>query len=120
MAEERVDAPSTTAPAQPDPRRPRRRPSAGAVAAAECRTEPARPRAAVQRPRRPPDARPARPDGAKSQSENPVLEPLFRAVRANHPKADLELLERAYTIAERITPARCARAATRTSPTRSR
>ena len=37
----------------------------------------------------------------KSQSENPVLEPLYRAVRANHPKADLELLERAYSIAER-------------------
>ena len=39
----------------------------------------------------------------KSQSSgNPVLEPLFRAVRANHPKADLELLERAYLIAERM------------------
>jgi guanosine-3',5'-bis(diphosphate) 3'-pyrophosphohydrolase len=38
----------------------------------------------------------------KSQSENPVLEPLFRAVRANHPKADLELLERAYLTAERF------------------
>ena len=37
----------------------------------------------------------------KSQSGNPVLEPLFRAVRANHPKADLELLERAYLTAER-------------------
>ncbi|MGA8211063.1 MAG: bifunctional (p)ppGpp synthetase/guanosine-3',5'-bis(diphosphate) 3'-pyrophosphohydrolase [Nocardioidaceae bacterium] len=38
----------------------------------------------------------------KSQSENPVLEPLFRAVRANHPKADLDLLERAYLVAERM------------------
>ena len=37
----------------------------------------------------------------KSQSGNPVLEPLFRAVKANHPKADLELLERAYVTAER-------------------
>ena len=37
----------------------------------------------------------------KSQSENPVLEPLFRAVSANHPKADLALLERAYLTAER-------------------
>jgi GTP diphosphokinase / guanosine-3',5'-bis(diphosphate) 3'-diphosphatase len=37
----------------------------------------------------------------KSQSENPVLEPLFRAVKNNHPKADLELLERAYLTAER-------------------
>jgi guanosine-3',5'-bis(diphosphate) 3'-pyrophosphohydrolase len=38
----------------------------------------------------------------KSQSENPVLEPLFRAVRTNHPKADLDLLERAYLTAERL------------------
>ena len=38
--------------------------------------------------------------GTKSQPLNPVLEPLFRAVRANHPKADLALLERAYIIAE--------------------
>ena len=38
----------------------------------------------------------------KSQSGNPVLEPLYRAVRANHPKADLELLERAYLTAERL------------------
>ena len=37
----------------------------------------------------------------KTQPENPVLEPLFRAVRANHPKADLALLERAYLIAEK-------------------
>lgn len=33
---------------------------------------------------------------------NPVLEPLFKAVRANHPKADLALLERAYDVAERL------------------
>jgi guanosine-3',5'-bis(diphosphate) 3'-pyrophosphohydrolase len=38
---------------------------------------------------------------AKSQPGNPILEPLFRAVRANHPKADLALLERAYQVAER-------------------
>jgi len=38
--------------------------------------------------------------GTKSQPLNPVLEHLFRAVRANHPKADLALLERAYIIAE--------------------
>jgi GTP diphosphokinase / guanosine-3',5'-bis(diphosphate) 3'-diphosphatase len=40
--------------------------------------------------------------GTKSQPGNPVLEPLFNAVRANHPKADLALLERAYLIAERM------------------
>ncbi|HET9421009.1 MAG TPA: bifunctional (p)ppGpp synthetase/guanosine-3',5'-bis(diphosphate) 3'-pyrophosphohydrolase [Nocardioides sp.] len=38
--------------------------------------------------------------GTRSTASNPVLEPLFRAVRANHPKADLALLERAYTTAE--------------------
>jgi GTP diphosphokinase / guanosine-3',5'-bis(diphosphate) 3'-diphosphatase len=36
----------------------------------------------------------------KAQQGNPVLEPLFRAIRANHPKADLALLERAYLVAE--------------------
>src|SRR6187431_1392047 len=40
--------------------------------------------------------------GTRSQPGNPVLEPLFRSVRANHPKADLALLERAYQIAERM------------------
>ncbi len=38
----------------------------------------------------------------KSQQGNPELEPLFRALRANHPKADLALLERAYLTAERL------------------
>jgi guanosine-3',5'-bis(diphosphate) 3'-pyrophosphohydrolase len=38
----------------------------------------------------------------RSQPGNPVLEPLFRAVRANHPKADLALLERAYQVAEKM------------------
>jgi GTP pyrophosphokinase len=40
--------------------------------------------------------------GTRNQSANPVLEPLFRSVRANHPKADLALLERAYLIAEKM------------------
>jgi len=35
----------------------------------------------------------------RSQPGNPVLDPLFRAIRANHPKADLALLERAYNTA---------------------
>ncbi|MGH3413496.1 MAG: RelA/SpoT family protein [Marmoricola sp.] len=39
--------------------------------------------------------------GTSRQSGSPVLEPLFRAVRASHPKADLALLERAYETAER-------------------
>ena len=40
--------------------------------------------------------------GTRGQSANPVLEPLFRSVRANHPKADLALLERAYVTAEKM------------------
>ncbi len=40
--------------------------------------------------------------GARGQSTSPVMEPLFRGVRANHPKADLALLERAYRTAERM------------------
>src|SRR5690348_2600756 len=40
--------------------------------------------------------------GTRSNPGNPVLEPLFRAVRANHAKADLALLERAYVLAERL------------------
>lgn len=40
--------------------------------------------------------------GTRGQTTNPVLEPLFRAVRTNHPKADLALLERAYVTAERL------------------
>lgn len=40
--------------------------------------------------------------GTRNQSANPVLEPLFRSVRANHPKADLALLERAYVTAEKM------------------
>nr|WP_229660569.1 bifunctional (p)ppGpp synthetase/guanosine-3',5'-bis(diphosphate) 3'-pyrophosphohydrolase [Marmoricola endophyticus] len=40
--------------------------------------------------------------GTRSQNGNPVLEPLFRAVRANHAKVDTALLERAYATAERL------------------
>ncbi|WP_028651928.1 RelA/SpoT family protein [Nocardioides halotolerans] len=36
---------------------------------------------------------------SRSQPGNPVLDPLFRAIRTSHPKADLALLERAYTTA---------------------
>ncbi|UAL31905.1 bifunctional (p)ppGpp synthetase/guanosine-3',5'-bis(diphosphate) 3'-pyrophosphohydrolase [Nocardioides rotundus] len=47
-------------------------------------------------------ARLARSMGPRSstQTANPVLEPLFKSVRANHPKADLALLARAYATAE--------------------
>jgi len=76
----------------------------------EDRTEPAAPEAAGERPGEPIGAQSARrmrarlarigsrPQGAT----NPVLEPLFRSVRASHPKADLALLERAYTVAEKM------------------
>src|SRR3954449_11474728 len=40
--------------------------------------------------------------GARSPAEKPELEPLFRSVRANHPKADLALIERAYRTAEEL------------------
>jgi len=36
-----------------------------------------------------------------SRPQTPVLDPLFRVVRVNHPKADLALIERAYRTAER-------------------
>ena len=45
-------------------------------------------------------ARLARIGTGRSQA-NPELEPLFRVVRANHPRADLALLERAYNTAEK-------------------
>ena len=37
----------------------------------------------------------------RSHSVNPVLEPLFRTIHSNHPKADLHDIERAYEVAER-------------------
>ena len=39
--------------------------------------------------------------GASRTPGNPVLEPLLTAVRQNHPKADLSIIERAYAVAER-------------------
>jgi len=44
----------------------------------------------------------ARMGGGRNQNEKPELEPLFRSVKANHPKADLALLERAYRTAEHL------------------
>jgi GTP pyrophosphokinase len=37
----------------------------------------------------------------RAPTQSPVIEPLLQAVRTNHPKADLTLLERAYATAER-------------------
>lgn len=39
--------------------------------------------------------------GARSKATIPEIEPLVRALRANHPKADVTLIERAYATAER-------------------
>ncbi|MGO0577283.1 RelA/SpoT family protein [Ornithinimicrobium panacihumi] len=39
--------------------------------------------------------------GGRSTTSTPALEPLLRAVRATHPKADLTLIERAYAVAEK-------------------
>jgi GTP diphosphokinase / guanosine-3',5'-bis(diphosphate) 3'-diphosphatase len=44
----------------------------------------------------------ARMGGGRNQMEKPELEPLFRSIRANHPKADLALIERAYRTAEHL------------------
>jgi guanosine-3',5'-bis(diphosphate) 3'-pyrophosphohydrolase len=44
----------------------------------------------------------ARMGGGRNQNEKPELEPLFRSIRANHPKADLALIERAYRTAEHL------------------
>jgi GTP diphosphokinase / guanosine-3',5'-bis(diphosphate) 3'-diphosphatase len=94
MAEERVASPPSTAPeetaAVPDAPVSRSVPSAPARAAPSAGPAGRRMRARLARM------------ATKSQSENPVLEPLFRAVKVNHPKADLELLERAYLAAERF------------------
>lgn len=39
--------------------------------------------------------------GSRPPSGSPAIEPLLLTVRANHPKADLSVLERAYVVAER-------------------
>ena len=40
--------------------------------------------------------------GSRPTTTNKTLDPLFNAIRANHPKADLALLERAYDTAARM------------------
>ncbi|QNE16638.1 bifunctional (p)ppGpp synthetase/guanosine-3',5'-bis(diphosphate) 3'-pyrophosphohydrolase [Kribbella qitaiheensis] len=46
-------------------------------------------------------ARLARLGGTRHPNRAPMLEPLFRVVRATHPKADLAIIERAYRTAEK-------------------
>lgn len=43
----------------------------------------------------------ARLTGWSSESYSPILEPLLRIVRANNPKEDFDLIQRAFTVAER-------------------
>src|SRR3954464_10227576 len=74
-------------------------------AAAERTTEPTTERTTDRTSSRVPSTRGmrnrlARMGGGRNQNENPQLEPLFRSIRANHPKADLALIERAYRTAE--------------------
>jgi GTP pyrophosphokinase len=38
--------------------------------------------------------------GSRSSASSPVLDPLLRTVRSNHPKADVSVVERAYLVAE--------------------
>ncbi len=95
MAEERVASPPSTAPEETAAV------SDAPVSRSVPTTAPARSAPSAGPAGRRMRARLARM-ATKSQSENPVLEPLFRAVKVNHPKADLELLERAYLTAERF------------------
>ncbi|MFF0267276.1 RelA/SpoT family protein [Kribbella sp. NPDC004536] len=68
------------------------------------RPAPASPLPATQPPRIAPArvrARLARLGGTRHPNRAPMLEPLFRVVRATHPKADLGMIERAYRTAEK-------------------
>jgi guanosine-3',5'-bis(diphosphate) 3'-pyrophosphohydrolase len=71
---------------------------------ATVRSAPVSPTPATQPPRIAPArvrARLARLGGTRHPNRAPMLEPLFRVVRATHPKADLGLIERAYRTAEK-------------------
>ncbi|MFG1819938.1 RelA/SpoT family protein [Kribbella sp. NPDC049174] len=73
-------------------------------APAPVRPAPVSPPPAAQPPRIAPArvrARLARLGGTRHPNRAPMLEPLFRVVRATHPKADLGLIERAYRTAEK-------------------
>jgi GTP diphosphokinase / guanosine-3',5'-bis(diphosphate) 3'-diphosphatase len=86
-----------TAPADPQHKQgPKHAPAKGPKHAAE--PPPSQPpRMAPARVR----ARLARLGGTRHPNRAPMLEPLFRVVRATHPKADLDVIERAYRTAEK-------------------
>jgi GTP pyrophosphokinase len=100
VAEERVAAPPSSTPTGADERVADVEPGLGDAARGAEKAAAPRERAPAGPAGRRMRARLARM-ATKSQSENPVLEPLYRAVKANHAKADLDLLERAYLTAER-------------------
>ena len=62
-------------------------------------------------------ARLARLTGWSTESYSPILEPLLRIVRANNPKEDFDLIQRAFSVAENTMRGKNARAVTPTSPT---
>ena len=39
--------------------------------------------------------------GSRGSTVSPAIEPVLHALRANHPRADTGLIERAFTVAER-------------------
>jgi GTP diphosphokinase / guanosine-3',5'-bis(diphosphate) 3'-diphosphatase len=78
--------PAAPAPVEPTPALEPTRPDSGGAAAAGTRVR----------------ARLARLSGStKSASTPPVLEPLLKTLRSNHPKADVRTVTRAYEVAER-------------------
>ena len=109
-----VDGAEPTAPGDPDaaPASPPAGPDdAGAASPAEGAARPAG-GAVTPRHRQPPPgdgfpttsrvlSRIARFGSGRGGSTSPLLEPLLRAVRAAHPKADLSVLERAFEVAAR-------------------
>ncbi|WP_414641685.1 RelA/SpoT family protein, partial [Actinocrinis sp.] len=87
--------PAQSQPAQPSPAQPAVSQQASPLPGPAIRTSTAP--AASSRVR----ARLARLGGPRPGGPSPVLEPLFRIVRASDPKADLRTLERAYQMAEK-------------------
>jgi guanosine-3',5'-bis(diphosphate) 3'-pyrophosphohydrolase len=92
--------PTPTSAPTPTPS-PQARPAAGANGAQKPQGTGGRPQAPRGASSSRVRARLARLGAQRGSAGNPVLEPLFRTVRAIHPKADLRPLERAYQIAEK-------------------
>jgi guanosine-3',5'-bis(diphosphate) 3'-pyrophosphohydrolase len=89
------DPAMTSAAPEVGPPEPSRAPAAKGKPASAPAPQP--PRIAPARVR----ARLARLGGTRHPNRAPMLEPLFRVVRATHPKADLAIIERAYRTAEK-------------------